>query len=129
MLLVKRANVQPDIDPGRYVLRLTDAEEISFEDKGTAEEVTKLKLHFEVVGGKHAGKRFNDLFTPLISDGSKLGNLLDAVSGGGLPEDGGDEVDLEPYVGRVVSARIDQKKSGYLGLVSGSCEPTDAPPF
>ncbi len=110
MLLVKRANVQPDIDPGRYVLRLTDAEEISFEDKGTAEEVTKLRLHFEVVGGKHAG------------------NLLDAVCGGELPEDGGEEVDLEPYVGRAVSARIDQKKSGYLGLVSGSCEPVDDGP-
>ncbi len=102
-----------------------------FADKATGDPITKLKLSFAVTSGKHVGTTFDDLFTDLVSPGSKLGNLLEAFSGGGeLPDDGAEEIDLAEFIGSEASVRIEPKPSGYLGLVSGSAEPVeDAPNF
>ena len=127
-LLVKKAPAKAQLPAARYRLRFTGADVVEFDDKTTGEAVSKLKLGFEVVGGKFAGTKFNDLFTDLVSPGSKLGNLLEALSGGGeLPDDGSDEVNLLDFVGGEFSARVEPKASGYMGLQSGSCEPVDGP--
>jgi hypothetical protein len=130
--MVRKTSAKPTIPAGRYRIKLDGLDTATFPDKQTGEDVTKLKLSFAVTSGKFAGTKVSDLFTDLVSPGSKLGNLLEAFSGGGeLPDDDSDEINLADFVGSEASVRIDVKPSGYSGIVSGSAEPVEdaAAPF